>query len=427
MYASYLMASTSNNIITLRRHDLDNLKTFLSGLVVVHHTAIPYGGAGGWPFRSRLIPSGYISPPLLLFNGLNQSFFMGLFFWISGRMSAQALSKKNVSLAAFLKTKLVRLLVPTVVNTLFGPPLTICLAQGRVRGVFQEYWAQVRGARGVTWFTATLLTFDVVTALLHQFLPILSTDKLYSRRVSHVIYNTLKNYGWMIAAAACFVIRLNFPVGRGSAPLGVQPAYLPQYIMAYILGYLSLEHGDARVTGPFEEAPSSTRSGNPSAITSNTTTTTRPKPSLPVAMVMCAPSLLVVFFASGKNTAWSGGWNLAAAAYAIWNEFSFVLIGPALMDYFQRHHNTAASSPLWQARYSFTAFLVHAPLSVAIQAVVDKGLAGNPRVLGIMSNPVGAILGPIVLTGVMGYANTAASFALSRWLLETFPWLKRVL
>lgn len=157
-----LMALTINKIITLRRHDLDKLKTFLTGLVVVHHTAIAYGGAGHIMFQSRLIPRGHVSLSLLVFNGFNQSFFIGLFFCISGHMSAQALNKQGVFLAAFLKTRVVRLLVPTAVNTMLGQPRATCLAQGRVNGVFQAYWRQVRGARGVTWYTATLLASDAV-------------------------------------------------------------------------------------------------------------------------------------------------------------------------------------------------------------------------------------------------------------------------
>ena len=79
---------TSNNIISLRRHDLDNVRTFLTSLVITHHTAIAYGGPGLASYTSALCPP--ISPALTMMNAFDQSFFMGVFFWISGRVSAQS-------------------------------------------------------------------------------------------------------------------------------------------------------------------------------------------------------------------------------------------------------------------------------------------------------------------------------------------------
>jgi glucans biosynthesis protein C len=77
---------TSNKIIIFRSHDLDNLRSFLTCLVIAHHTSIVYGGGGSWYFKSACFTS---APGLLrTFEAVNQSFFMGLFFWISGRMSA---------------------------------------------------------------------------------------------------------------------------------------------------------------------------------------------------------------------------------------------------------------------------------------------------------------------------------------------------
>ncbi|KUI62811.1 hypothetical protein VP1G_09924 [Cytospora mali] len=419
------MASTSNNIITLRRHDLDNLKTFLTGLVVVHHTAIFYGGEGSW-LRSRLIPRDHVLWPLLIFNGFNQSFFMGLFFWISGRMSAQALNKEDTSLATFLKAKVVRLLVPTVANTLLGPPLVTCLAQGRIEGsIFQDYWGRVRGVRGVTWYTATLFAFDGVAALLHQCLPSSNHSGKERRKNSDPIYDVLKKYGWILAATASFLIRLDHPVGRTSTPFGVQPAYLAQYILAYTLGHLSLKHGDTRMAGLFEHA-SPSRSDEPTSLKPGTTTAKR-SPSLPMAVTISVLTAPVCFLASEESTSWSGGWNLNAVAYAVWNELSFMLIGPALMDHFQIYQGKAATSSLWQAKFSYAVYLIHAPLSVAIEAAVDKGLVGISGVVRIMEHPVGLMLGSMALTGVIGYVNTAASFATGKLLLEVFPSLARVL
>ncbi|CAN9145451.1 unnamed protein product [Alternaria alternata] len=62
-----------------RTHALDNLRTCLTALVILHHASTPYGGAGPWPYTSPLyMPNS--SPILLTFNVINQTFFMATFF-----------------------------------------------------------------------------------------------------------------------------------------------------------------------------------------------------------------------------------------------------------------------------------------------------------------------------------------------------------
>lgn len=386
-------------------------------------TDVEGSGAGNWQFRSQLFDKDLLSQPLLLFNGFNQSFFLGLFFWISGHMSAQALSKPGASKAEFLRAKLIRLGIPTVLNTVFGPPLVTCLAQGRVGGIHQEYWRQLRSVKGVTWYTATLLAFDFVAATIPQQTP---GDSISGpETVSYPIFNSINMYGWLLTAVVSFLIRLRCPVGVPLAPLGVQPAYLAQYMMAYALGYLSLQQGDLRMTGPFEVSPTKTR--EKPAKTGINGPEMVAKRSLLLAVAMSALTLPVCFLTFDGGPAWVGGWNLRAAAYAVWNEWSLMLVGPALMDYFQTHHSRPTNSWLWQPRYSYVAFIIHAPLSVALEILLDKAITGNPEASRMLATPFGRVVGPVLLTAFVGYANAAASFAVGHWLLWAFPAMKRIL
>lgn len=408
------MASTSNNIITLRRHDLDNLKTFLTTLVIAHHTALPYGGAGNvWAFTSQLIPPGFCSSALLLFNGVNQSFFMGLFFWISGRMSAQSLQgKTNGSVKAFVRGKMIRLGIPSLVNTLVGPPLGDCIAQGRFRGVWEEWWAQLNSVRGVTWYTATLLVFDMVAALLHCAAPTTGDEHGKSGRGINLraLYDMMSKHGWILVAASCFLLRFEYPVGQFAAPLGLQPAYLPQFVFSYILGYLSLAAGDTRMMGPFEGGSASDKG--------------RARPSLPTALAVSITTLVLCFYRIGDSDSWRGGFNLNAVGYAVWNEAGFVLIGPALMEYFQRWYNKPATSTLWKARYAYAAYLIHPTISIAVGVVLDKMLAG---LSGVFEDSLGQMVAPVALTSVVSCINAVLSFVAARWLLDYVPGLKRIL
>ena len=107
-----------------RLYHLDNLRTTLTGLVILHHTSIPYGGLGSWSYRSRFHTEGS-SPSLVVFNALNQSFVMGSFFYLSGMMSFQSLRRRGP--AAFLKTNWIKLGIPVAAFTLLAPPLQICV------------------------------------------------------------------------------------------------------------------------------------------------------------------------------------------------------------------------------------------------------------------------------------------------------------
>tara|TARA_B110000483_G_C18151807_1_gene525759 strand:- start:486 stop:839 length:354 start_codon:yes stop_codon:yes gene_type:complete len=69
--------------------------------------AIVYGGSGDWYWREAPDAS---SIPLVFFNALNQSFFMGFFFLLAGYFTPQSLEKKG--LGPFLTDRLKRLGIP---------------------------------------------------------------------------------------------------------------------------------------------------------------------------------------------------------------------------------------------------------------------------------------------------------------------------
>ncbi len=63
---------------------LDNLRVYLTILVIFHHAAVTYGAPGSWYYSETL--TGGLVPGILLtlFVSTNQSFFMGLFFFFVG-------------------------------------------------------------------------------------------------------------------------------------------------------------------------------------------------------------------------------------------------------------------------------------------------------------------------------------------------------
>ena len=431
---------TSNNIITFRRHDLDNLRSFLTCLVIAHHTSIAYGGSGLWALKSACFTS---APGLLhTFEAVNQSLGMGLFFWISGRMSAQMLGRWSPS--EFVQRKMLRLGLPTLVYTLLIHPIALALSilkwdvDSIVQGLL-AYWKSIRGVRGLVWYTALLLVFDCVAALVEVLLRsrrIMLKDSQERRGWDVLVYRALSNWGWVAVAAVSFFVRLWYPVGTVVEPLYVQPAYLPQYIFAYSLGHLSVQQKEDRFTGPFDRAPDTSQSAEEE---SQPSTQHAPSGALSLRFALAISVLTVPACVipelwarwSGQlydsSEATKGGWSLSALIYAIWNEFSFVLVGPALMAHFQRWYNRPATSWLWQARYSYAAYLIHPPLSVAIEVLVDWLLCASGDGLCASDMRWWRIVGPVLFTGVVGLMNSAASFVLGRFLVTYVPGLRKII
>lgn len=432
-HRSAVMAATSNNIITFRRHDLDNLRTFLTGLVSVHHAALSYGGVGGWPFRSAAF-AGRDSPLLMGLNAVDQSFFMGLFFWVSGRVSGQSLSKSS-SPWAFVKSKMFRLGVPTVGYALVVDPVIRVMllpswTMDSVQSCLIRCWSNTTSVKGPLWYTATLLTFDIIAALCWT----VSRKREASKKIQSSTYEKLSKYGWLVVGACCALARAQSPPGAVVPVISLQLGYAAQYVYAYVLGHLAYQCDESRMVGPFDSRPALVGEP-PEADVKSSVSSYSSSVSVWAALAISLLSLNVIFLPRFLDTPdWfsatmrqASGWNLPAMLYAFWNEFSFVVVGPALMAYFERSQNKPAESSTWNARYSYAAFLLHTPIIVAMELVVEKLLFSNVGSHPWMSSKLWQVLGPVVMTVGVGLSGTWASFFVGKKLLEWVPGLKRII
>jgi peptidoglycan/LPS O-acetylase OafA/YrhL len=102
---------------TRRLYFLDNLRIALTILVIAHHAGQAYGPTGGaWPIQEAAR-----APILGPFFTVNRSFFMSLFFLISGYLMVMSYDRSRP--AAFVKGRLVRLGVPLAAFFLLVIPL----------------------------------------------------------------------------------------------------------------------------------------------------------------------------------------------------------------------------------------------------------------------------------------------------------------
>ncbi len=99
---------------------VDNLRILLTILVISHHISITYGAPGSWYHREG-VPDMLSAIILTLFVAVNQAFFMGFFFMISGYFVPGSYDRKGGG--KFLKDRLMRLGIPLVFYMVVIDPL----------------------------------------------------------------------------------------------------------------------------------------------------------------------------------------------------------------------------------------------------------------------------------------------------------------
>ena len=154
---------------------LDNLRTFLTVLVISHHVADTYSNTGGWYYMEAQ-PEGSVSTLLIvMFQAINQSFFMGLFFMVSAYFTPLSLERKGVAL--FLKDRLLRLGVPLLIYFFaLHPSLEYIVhrfTDATQTGYFNFMVTNItrKPGTGPLWFIMTLLAFEAAYVAIRVVTP----------------------------------------------------------------------------------------------------------------------------------------------------------------------------------------------------------------------------------------------------------------
>lgn len=360
-----------------RLYYLDNFRTFLTTLVIYHHVSIPYGGLGSWAYKSKFhTPSS--SRPLIAFNVINQTYFMASFFFLSGHLSAAALKRKGRK--SFLKTKFLKLGIPIIAYSMLTFPLTSALLKsykGERFGleIFTQYWKTLRGIKGVCWYTATVLIFDTIYAFLPSNTPTLAGTSFLPNMLLDVSAN--------------FLVRFIYPLSTKIDFLNLRVGFLPQYIASYTLGA-------SLASPPTPPAPGKT---NRNILLASSAASTATGLGLLHFRPNAYPRAMDSF---------SGGPNMLALSYAVWNESTGYLLGTSILNLFKTSKWLNRS---WGSvgRYSYAAFLVHPTVCVGAQIWTDEWDAG-----------------PLFKTLVIGTASVLGSWGVG-WGLVRVPGVGRCL
>ena len=156
--------SGNNGEIKERLYYLDNLKTFLTIMVVIHHIIGLFSGQGWYYMIGNYHNSFRLFGSIIL--SLNQSYFMCLFFFISGYFTPISCDKKGRNKCLEYNYK--RLGIPFIIYYYGLNPLLLWLCYIAIGYPTKIYHA---GA-GPCWFIAWLLIFNTIYVTFGDHIPI---------------------------------------------------------------------------------------------------------------------------------------------------------------------------------------------------------------------------------------------------------------
>ena len=153
---------------------IDYLRSFITVLVVAHHSSLAY------TTFARASPVAYIrsSAPIVdiqrwvgldIFENFNDVFFMALMFLIGGIFVVKALHKKGPSL--FIRDRFYRLFLPflivicSLMLLAYYPAYRNMYPDGSLRGFLKEFISVEGWPPGPPWFIWILFLFNLILAL----------------------------------------------------------------------------------------------------------------------------------------------------------------------------------------------------------------------------------------------------------------------
>jgi glucan biosynthesis protein C len=225
---------------------VDNLRTALTALVVIHHAAIGYSNIPGWYYVEPPTDSTATLLDVLLL--INQAFFMGAFFLISALFVPGSYDRKGAP--RFLRERLLRLGVPLLLWLLVLRPLVTVGRYAEARdaaaqhGTELPYWQFYLQSfnPGPMWFVEVLFVFSALYVLWRRLdgesrhvsgsAPAMGRAPGAVAIVGFVIGLALVTYLWRIV------------VPMDTRFLGLPtPAYLPQYAALFTVGLIAARRG----------------------------------------------------------------------------------------------------------------------------------------------------------------------------------------
>jgi glucans biosynthesis protein C len=348
---------------------LDHLRAALTILVVLHHLAVIYGANAAFYYLEPPKNDPVVLWMLGVFVLLNQGYFMGCFFLISGYFTPGSFDRKGP--AAFFKDRLLRLGIPLLVFLFVLNPLaSIGLYSWiDIKTPFIALYPSVIGV-GPIWFVEMLLFFGLGYVLWR--LAVRERRQPTEHVYSPPSYLAVGLFTLALAAAS-YLMRIVVPLGLTIPIFGFPTlSYLPQYLSFFILGAIAFRRNW------FGTIPGSMgRTG----------------------FIVAGVSTVVLFplavLSSGAGATFVGHGTFQSAVYALWDSAFSVGMCLGLITFFRRCFNRSGRLGRFLSRNAYTVYIIHAPVIVLLalalrgvhpEALLKFGLAaliGVPLCFGV--------------------------------------------
>ncbi|NOR66610.1 MAG: acyltransferase family protein [Woeseiaceae bacterium] len=373
-----------------RLYFVDNLRVLMITLVITQHLSVTYGGVGGWYYFDGE-PDQISGIVLTIHNAIDQSFFMGFLFLMSGYFTVGSYNRKGPR--RFLKDRLLRLGIPLLLYDLVVDPIIVYVLQVEVQGYDGSVWRFLTShfgrfhiGSGPLWFVETLLIFAVFYALWRA---LAKTPTPAVRDNVMIPGNIAIAITALVLGVITFAVRLWRPVGWGFAPLNLQLPFFPQYICLFIVGTIAHRHDWLR---RISEATG--RLWLCIAI---------------VLIVIVLPAMFVLGGAVEDVTPYMGGVHWQCFAYAVWEQFVGIAMIIALLLLFRKRLNRQGKLAKAMSASAYTAYIIHAPIVVLATLAIRN-----------------ITLYPLLKFALAGLICVPSSFALGN-IIRKLPLAKKIL
>ena len=380
---------------------IDHLRTAAILLVVNMHACVTYSHVGDWYMTAESEPTLAAKVPFIVWQGMLQSFFMGLLFFVSAYFAAGSLARRGPG--GFARERLVRLGLPALLYMLvihpfillalnpwnhdFGPPAAF-YARYIMSGTFL-------GESGPLWFAVALLLFCLMLAGW----TVAAGSRLrqdFGRQAGRATAapGGTPPSGKLLAGFALalglgsFAVRLVQPIGTNI--LNMQLCFFVQYIAWFLAGLHAARHGWLV-----------TLAASPQARTAGW-----------LALLGGPPVMLMLMLVGARHAPpeiFFGGPHWQAFGMALWEQLAGLGLAVGALALFSRRFNFESRRLRWLADRSFGVYVLHAPVLVAL-AMLFRNLPYH-------------LYGLVVL---LTFAGLAASYLLAD-LARRVPGLRSIL
>lgn len=351
---------------------VDYLRAAIITLVILHHLAVVYSATTVFYYVEPTSDYPTLAV-LIIFELLNQAWFMGLFFLISGYFSPVSFDRKGPK--QFTKDRLIRLGIPLLIFSALVEPLTVYLGlshtpaallakAGITLPLTWENYIQFIGP-GPLWFVVMLLIFDLCYAAFRVACANRKTGIQQTKSMPLPTYRTIGAF-ILLMALASWLIRIVVPIATYVAffpSLG----YLPEYMSFFIIGIIASRNDWFR------------------QISSNVAKRVG-------IMALAATIVLFPIAITGGDTHFLGGATWQSAVYSLWDSTFAVGISLALIVFFRHFFDRDGKLRDFLYKQSYTVYIIHVLIIVIITAIVLQRIILYPllkfALAGVITMPL---------------------------------------